>query len=50
MKLIDEIHFQPDMHKSLLTYHSASNSVFGWTYQDLGWDMTTGGVVQSSKN
>ncbi|KAF5364068.1 hypothetical protein D9756_000164 [Leucocoprinus leucothites] len=44
-KLVDEIHNAPGMHKSLLTYHSPEGAVFGWSYEELGWNMTTGGVV-----
>lgn len=46
MDAIDAIHKQPGQHRSLLGYHNKDdNSVFGWTYEQLGWNMTTGGVV-----
>jgi len=45
LKLIDDLHKEPGMHKSLLPYHSPEGSVFGWTYEELGWDMTIGGIV-----
>ncbi|KAF9039521.1 Aldo/keto reductase [Hymenopellis radicata] len=45
MKTINGIHLQPGMHKSLLTYHKPDQTVFGWTYKQLGWNMTTGGTV-----
>ncbi|RDB25193.1 Glycerol 2-dehydrogenase (NADP(+)) [Hypsizygus marmoreus] len=45
MKAIDGIHLQPGMHKSLLKYHAPDGTVFGWTYERLGWNMTTGGLI-----
>ncbi|KAF8907983.1 Aldo/keto reductase [Mucidula mucida] len=45
MQTINGIHLQPGMHKSLLTYHKPDQTVFGWTYKQLGWNMTTGGIV-----
>jgi len=45
VKALDEVHKEPGMHKSLLTFHSPEGTVFGWTYEDLGWNMTTGGIV-----
>ncbi|KAG6920012.1 hypothetical protein DXG01_010080 [Tephrocybe rancida] len=45
MRAIDGIHTRPGMHKSLLKYHAPNGTVFGWTYDWLGWNMTTGGIV-----
>lgn len=45
VELIDSIHRQPGMHKSLSSYHSEDGKVFGWTYEQLGWNFTTGGIV-----
>jgi len=47
MAILDALHQQPNMHKSLLTYHSKEEplGVFGWTYEQLGWNMGLGGVV-----
>ncbi|KAG6837829.1 hypothetical protein H0H93_016197 [Arthromyces matolae] len=45
MNAIDSIHGQPGMHKSLLKYHKPDSTVFGWTYEWLGWNMKAGGVV-----
>ncbi|KAL1746183.1 NADP-dependent oxidoreductase domain-containing protein [Schizophyllum fasciatum] len=45
MRAIDAIHKEPGMHRSLLEYHSADGKVMGWTYEQLGWDMTLGGIV-----
>jgi glycerol 2-dehydrogenase (NADP+) len=45
MKTIDGIHKKPGMHKSLLAYHKDDGKVFGWTYDQLGWNMTKGGSV-----
>lgn len=46
VELIDEIHREPGMHKSLLfPYHTSTGSITGWSYGDLGWNMTSGGIV-----
>ncbi|KAJ7729522.1 aldo/keto reductase [Mycena maculata] len=44
-KVIDELHQAPGMHKSLLGFHEKDGSVFGWTYEQLGWNMIVGGIV-----
>lgn len=45
MKAIDGIYKKDGKHKSLLTYHSDDNgSVFGWTYEQMGWDLAKGNV------
>lgn len=44
MKSIGEIHKEPGMHKTLL-FNSPNGLVIGWTYEELGWNMTIGGVV-----
>ncbi|GJE99053.1 aldo/keto reductase [Phanerochaete sordida] len=43
---IDAIHAQPGCHRSLLKYHQPDGTVFGWTYEQLGWAMRAGGYVQ----
>ncbi|KAF8070431.1 aldo/keto reductase [Lyophyllum atratum] len=45
MNAVDRIHLQPGMHKSLLKYHAPNGTVFGRTYEWLGWKMKTGGIV-----
>jgi len=45
VQAIDDIHKEPGMHKSLLKYHAPNGSVFGWTYEELGWNFDVGGVV-----
>lgn len=47
MALLSGIHTRPGMHKSLLTYHNYTDDglIFGWTYEQLGWNMNKGGVV-----
>ncbi|KAL4244980.1 NADP-dependent oxidoreductase domain superfamily protein [Abortiporus biennis] len=45
MQTINEIHMKPGMHKSLLAYHKPDGTANGWTYEQLGWPMTTGGIV-----
>jgi glycerol 2-dehydrogenase (NADP+) len=47
MQAVNDIHKKPGMHKSLLTHHKLDGTVFGWTYGELGWKMTTGGIVAS---
>ncbi|KAI0044266.1 Aldo/keto reductase [Auriscalpium vulgare] len=47
---IDAEHKKPGLHRSLLSYHSVidgKGAVFGWTYEQLGWNLTKGGVVPS---
>ncbi|KAF8336110.1 Aldo/keto reductase [Amanita rubescens] len=47
MRVLDGIHEEPGMHKSVCGFHSSKlgGSCFGWTYEQLGWDMVTGGIV-----
>ncbi|EMD33053.1 hypothetical protein CERSUDRAFT_118128 [Gelatoporia subvermispora B] len=45
MKTLDELHMKPGMHRSLVDIHKENGTVFGWTYEELGWPMTTGGIV-----
>jgi len=45
MKAVDKVHKKPGMHRSLLKYHREDGKVFGWTYEELGWPMTKGGLV-----
>jgi len=44
--LIDELHTMPDMHKSLLVFdNKGDGTVFGWSYEQLGWKLVVGGRV-----
>jgi len=46
MAIINELHQMPDMHKSLLVFdNKGDGTVFGWTYEQLGWKMVVGGHV-----
>ncbi|ETW75512.1 hypothetical protein HETIRDRAFT_461341 [Heterobasidion irregulare TC 32-1] len=46
MQALNVLHERPGMHRSLLSsYHDNNGSVFGWTYEQLGWDMKLGGIV-----
>ncbi|KAJ6497754.1 aldo/keto reductase [Mycena sanguinolenta] len=46
MAIIDKLHQMPSMHKSLLVFdNKADGTVFGWTYEQLGWKMVVGGGV-----
>ncbi|KAF9264021.1 Aldo/keto reductase [Marasmius fiardii PR-910] len=47
LNTIDKIHTEPGKHRSTLTYHDQTGRVFGWTYEQLGWDMRLGGIVTS---
>ena len=42
---IDAIHQAPGMHRSLISYHGDDGTVFGWTYEQLGWPFKKGGVI-----
>lgn len=45
MDELNKIHKQPGMHKSLVPYyHSDDETVFGWTYEQMGWNFTKGGI------
>ncbi|KAJ4486145.1 NADP-dependent oxidoreductase domain-containing protein [Lentinula aciculospora] len=50
MKAINELHLQPNMHRTLAfsSYQSAisgEGNIFGWTFEELGWNMVDGFVV-----
>ncbi|KAK7473035.1 hypothetical protein VKT23_001139 [Stygiomarasmius scandens] len=46
MDALDNLHKKPGMHRSLAEgIHKPDGKVFGWTYEQLGWPMTIGGVV-----
>ncbi|CDO68839.1 hypothetical protein BN946_scf184805.g48 [Trametes cinnabarina] len=48
MRTIDGIHKKPGMHLSLLTpYHTSDGIWLGWTYEQLGWPMTAGGILRN---
>ncbi|KAF9075630.1 aldo/keto reductase [Rhodocollybia butyracea] len=45
MKAIDELHTQPNMHRTLAhSARGASGMIFGWTFEELGWNMVDGVV------
>ncbi|KAJ7756152.1 Aldo/keto reductase [Mycena metata] len=50
MAVVDALHRKPNMHKSLLVYHDKEGpgGVFGWTYEQLGWNLVLGGVVPTN--
>ncbi|KDR71561.1 hypothetical protein GALMADRAFT_75081 [Galerina marginata CBS 339.88] len=47
MGVLNNLHMQPGMHRSVCGFHSTEyrGSCFGWTYEQLGWDMVLGGIV-----
>ena len=46
MELLDKLHGNPGMHRSVCGFHSLDlgGSCFGWTYEQLGWELTGGGI------
>ncbi|THU76027.1 Aldo/keto reductase [Dendrothele bispora CBS 962.96] len=54
MEEIDGIHNEEGMHRSLSYVHKMSDDpegrVFGWSYKQLGWNMTKGGVVRKGES
>ncbi|KAI0662455.1 Aldo/keto reductase [Cubamyces menziesii] len=46
MDALDDFHKRPGMHRSMCGFHSPElgGSCFGWTYTQLGWELTLGGV------
>ena len=49
VKAIDELHTQPGLHRSVIVPPpgSAKGAVFGWTYEQLGWNMDDDGVIKA---
>lgn len=47
IKAIDALHKKPDLHRSLLGYHQPDGSVFGWTYEEMGWELGVGGKAKA---
>lgn len=47
METIDGLHKKPGMHRSLLQYHQPDGTVFGWTYEQLGWELDIGGKFKA---
>lgn len=45
MRAVDGVHAQDGKHRSLLGYHG-EDGVFGWTYEQMGWEMEKGGVAK----
>lgn len=45
MKLLNELHKEPGFHKSLVNFHHPKGGAFGWSYEELGWNMIEGGIV-----
>ncbi|KAJ7129010.1 aldo/keto reductase [Mycena crocata] len=47
MQEVGRLHTKPGLHKSLVEFHADDESVYGWKYSWLGWNMTKGGIVPS---
>jgi len=48
IRLIDNMHTYPSMHRSLLPlHHWNGRGIFGWTYEQLGWDMVAEGFARN---
>ncbi|KAF5380724.1 hypothetical protein D9757_007096 [Collybiopsis confluens] len=47
MKVLDDIHREPGSHRTLCHIDPSRTGgvVFGWTYEQLGWDLVKGGIV-----
>ncbi|KAH8118772.1 Aldo/keto reductase [Phellopilus nigrolimitatus] len=45
MKTLDELHLKPGMNRSLLARYIKNGSVFGWTFEQLGWNLNDDGFV-----
>ncbi|KAF9478005.1 Aldo/keto reductase [Pholiota conissans] len=47
MHTLNVLHHKPGCHHSACKFHSAAvgSFAFGWTYEQLGWDMSPGGIV-----
>lgn len=39
MQILNELHKQTEMHRSMLRYHREGGVVLGWTYEQLGWKL-----------
>ncbi|KUI53503.1 Putative reductase 1 [Cytospora mali] len=37
----------PGMHRSLVQYHQPDCTVFGWTYEQMGWELELGGKAKA---
>ncbi|KAF5381726.1 hypothetical protein D9615_005473 [Tricholomella constricta] len=48
MHTLNKFHEKPNMHRSVCGFHSPElgGSCFGWNYEQLGWDMTQGGIMK----
>ncbi|KAK7057506.1 Aldo-keto reductase [Favolaschia claudopus] len=49
MQEISAFHVLPGMHRSLVEFHADDGSVYGWTYEWLGWNMSKGGIVVQNR-
>jgi glycerol 2-dehydrogenase (NADP+) len=45
MAAIGNIHKKPGLHRSLLVHFMQDGKYFGWTPEQLGWDMNGEGIV-----
>ncbi|KAJ3998710.1 Aldo/keto reductase [Lentinula boryana] len=46
MNAIDKLHLEPNMHRTLaFSTRQTRGMIFGWTFEELGWDMVDGIVV-----
>jgi glycerol 2-dehydrogenase (NADP+) len=46
MCTLDAVHAKPGKHRSLLDYHGEAG-IWNWTYAEMGWEMSAGGVVST---
>lgn len=52
MRTLDVFHQLPGMHHSVCGFHSLlqGGSCFGWTYDQLGWNMSSGGIAKENED
>jgi glycerol 2-dehydrogenase (NADP+) len=50
MAVVDGLHRKQGMNRSLLAFDGKKDgTVFGWTYEQLGWNLVVGGAVVGSE-
>lgn len=45
MELIDNLHKKEGMHQCLLMAYTSEGKVFGWTFEQLGWNLREDGTI-----
>jgi glycerol 2-dehydrogenase (NADP+) len=52
MHTLDVLHHTPGMHRSACGFHSPlhGGSAFGWSYDQLGWEMALDGIATQNED